>query len=252
MSNLSDYEAMLPEAQAILAENIKLPTMPVGIYSQEAEDLYQWSLKDKDKLMSAGIPETHFDMLNTASGALRYSQSKWTEQQKNREEAEEQWANLSPEAYDLRDRSLHTLRYAYRNDSALLQSVKLIDEGAGDADMIQDLSDIAVLGKANPELLQAINFDMSTLEQCEQTSAQMADIRAMANGEKNVTNESLVIRNQVYTLLKTFVDDIRDAGKYVFWRDENRLKGYRSDYQRRKYLKNKKSDEELNPLETAE
>ncbi|MGQ1787102.1 hypothetical protein [Saccharicrinis sp. GN24d3] len=242
MTNFSDYEVVLPEVQAILPEDIKTPRMPIGIYAQEAEDLYQWSLKDKAKLMSAGIPETHFEHLNRIAGGLRYSQSQWAGQQKDREDAEEQWANKSPGAYDLRNSTSHALRYAYRNNTDLLESVRAIDEGTGDADMIQDLSDIAVLGRANPEPLQVINFDMTLLDQCEETSGTMADIRAMANGEKFETKESLRIRNQMYTLLKKYVDDIRDAGKYVFWRDESRLKGYRSHYNRQKYLKNKKSD----------
>ena len=246
MSNPQDYEAMLPQAQAILPDETMTPRMPVGIYLQEAEDLNAWCLKDKEKLMSAGVPETHFENLNLAAGGLRYAESQWAEQQKDQEDAEEQWDELSPEAYDLRDRTLHAMRFAYRNDANLLESVRDIDEGTGDADMIQDLSDASVLGKKNPEPLQVINFDMTILDQCEETSSKMADIRALANGEKFEVNESLIIRNQMYTLLKKYVDDIRDGGKYVFWRDEKRLKGYSSRYNRRMYLKNKKAKENPN------
>lgn len=230
---LKDYEATLPLAKAILPDDIKTPSMPVGIYSQEAEDLYRWSLKDKDKLLGAGVPETHFELLNQAAGGLRQAQSVWSEELKTQKDAERQWAEQSPEAFDLRDRMLHTLRYAYRNHPDLLANVSAIAEGSGSADMVQDLNDIAVLGKANPEPLQAINFDMALLDVCAGTSAQMADIRAMANGEKFEANESLTIRNRMFTLLKTYVDSIRDAGKYIFWRDERRLIGYTSQFLRK-------------------
>ena len=234
MSNLNDYEATLPLAQAILPEDIKSPSMPVGNYSQEAEDLYRWCLKDKDKLIGAGVPESHFELLNQAAGGLRQAQSIWSEELKTQKDAERQWAEQSPEAFDLRDRMLHTFRYAYRNYSDLLANVSAIAEGSDGADMIQDLNDIAVLGKANPEPLQAINFDMALLDECATTSAQMADIRAMANGEKFEANESLTIRNQMFTLLKTYVDAIRDAGKFLFWREPRRLIGYRSQFLRNK------------------
>ncbi len=64
MSNQQDYEATLPLAQAIPLEDIKTPSIPVGIYSQEAEDLHQWCQKDKEALIDAGVPENYFDLLN--------------------------------------------------------------------------------------------------------------------------------------------------------------------------------------------
>ncbi|WP_430810985.1 MULTISPECIES: hypothetical protein [unclassified Carboxylicivirga] len=239
MCNLQDYEASLPLAQAISLEDIKTPSIPVGIYSQEAEDLHQWCQKDKEALMGAGVPEDYFDLLNRAAGGLRQAQSIWSEEQKTRQDAEQQWADEAPEAFDLRDRMVHAFRYAYRKDDDLLGRVSAINEGSSNADMIQDLNDLAILGQSNPEPLQAINFDMALLEQCAATSAKLADIRAMANGEKFETNESLLIRNRMYTLLKTYVDAIRDAGKYLFWRDERRLVGYGSRFLRDKNRKAK-------------
>jgi hypothetical protein len=44
--------------------------------------------------------------------------------------------------------------------------------------------------------------------------------------------ETKKIRNQAYTHLKEAVDYIREYGRYVFWRNPARLKGYRSDYRR--------------------
>ena len=70
--------------------------------------------------------------------------------------------------------------------------------------MIQDLSDLSVLGKANQPLLAAMN------------------------GERAENNSAKTIRDKAYTLLKKAVDEIREAGKYVFWKNPDRLKGYYS------------------------
>ncbi|MEQ8471570.1 MAG: hypothetical protein RIC35_10305 [Marinoscillum sp.] len=40
-------------------------------------------------------------------------------------------------------------------------------------------------------------------------------------------------RDKAYTFLKRAVDEIREAGKYVFWKDPKRLQGYRSLYHSR-------------------
>ncbi len=107
-----------------------------------------------------------------------------------------------------------------------------ISEGDTNADMIQDLNDIAVLGKANEEKLSAIAFDLTRLDEAAQMSTDLAELLAIANGDKAVSSETKVIRDKAYTHLKELVDEIRAAGKYLFWRDKDRYKGYVSVYWR--------------------
>ncbi|MBI9065532.1 MAG: hypothetical protein JEZ14_26335 [Marinilabiliaceae bacterium] len=233
MSNQEQYSQLLPEAKAMDPKEVKSPYMPVGIYLQEAEDLRRWSLVDKVKLLGAGLPESIFEDLDVRAGALREAQSIWMEDVKAKQEAEEEWAEESPKAYDLRNQLVHTFRYAYRENEAVLDRVRTIAEGSGHADMIQDLNDLAVLGRKNPEPLVKINCDTAVLEESAQLSATMADLRAMANGERLNMNETLHIRNAMYTILKQRVDQIRDCGKYLFWRNEKRLIGYTSNYNRK-------------------
>jgi len=234
MSNEDFYAQLLPEANSLKEETIKTPYMPVGVYLQESEDLHRWARKDKARLVSAGLPETLFDEINAAAGALREAQSIWMEDLRARKDAEQQWAEESPKAFDLRDELVHTFRYTYREQPDILERVQSIAEGAGYADMIQDLNDLAVLGRRNPEPLEQINCDIAILEESAELSATMADIRAMANGEKRDVNESLHLRNAMYTILKQKVDRIRDCGKYLFWRNEKRLIGYTSQYNRKR------------------
>lgn len=233
MSNQSDYAAKLEAAKSLNPEEVQVPYFPVGIYTQEAEDLYHWCKDDEAELTKAGLSAEVIENLPVLTGATREAQSLWMKEQQTRKEAEQKWADESPGAFDFRDRLVHSFRYAYRKSPDLLNRVDAIAEGSSNADMIQDLNDLAVLGKANKEALQKISFDLQLLDKAAEQSDYLADLLGQANGDRKSNNEDKEIRDRMYTLLKHVVDEIRDCGKYVFWQNENRLKGYSSAYQKR-------------------
>ena len=233
MANIDDYNAKLAEIQAIPDDDVKEPSIPVDVFLQEAENLHHWSLDDADPLKVVGITMAMIKDLPVRAGACREAQSIWNKDYRSQQEAQQEWAEQSPLAYDLRNDLLKSLRFAYRKDPALLGRVSAIADGSGHADMIQDLNDIAVLGRENPDPLTAIGFDLATLDVAATRADELADLLAEANGDKSDFNESKVIRDKAYTHLKVLVDEIREAGKYVFRNDNNRLKGYSSQYRRR-------------------
>jgi hypothetical protein len=46
--------------------------------------------------------------------------------------------------------------------------------------------------------------------------------------------EKKVLRDRACTHLKETVDTIRQCGQFVFWKDPDRIKGYASEYFRKK------------------
>ena len=149
---------------------------------------------------------------------------------RDRDEAEREWNEKSPDAYEYRDDMLAAMRYAFRNDESLLAKVSRITDGYGHADMIQDLNDAAVLMRENSEISKAIGKDETFWEKGAQLSDEMSDLRARANGEKYEDNHSKLLRDQMYTLLKQAVDEVKECGKYVFRKNDERLQGYYSRY----------------------
>lgn len=244
MANIDDYNSKLAEIQAISEEETKEPAMPVDVALQEAENLHYWSLDDAAALQVVGITADMINDLPVCAGACREAQSIWNKDYRSQQEAQRQWAEQSPEAYDLRDDLLASLRFAYRKDDALLSRVGAITDGSGHADMIQDLNDIAVLGRENPDPLSDIGFDLAQLDLAATRADELADLLAEANGDKADPNNSKVIRDKAYTHMKALVDEIREAGKYVFRKDKNRLKGYSSDYWRKLHRKQNSSNAE--------
>ena len=135
--------------------------------------------------------------------------------------------------YDVRDQNNHHLLFGYRAQPDIKGLVQKIADGSGDNDMIMDLSIAAVLGKKYPEPLKAINFDMALLDEAESKSRSLRTLLGVAKGEVGGDSNAKKNRDAAYTFTKNIVDEIREFGQYVFWRDEVRKKGYASAYKRR-------------------
>lgn len=225
-----DFEAKQSTLETMNKDQVKEPDMPVSVALQEAEDLKEWCLTDKEVLVNAGLNWQLVDDLPVRIGACRYIQSQWQKDFQTQEEAQKEWKLKSPAAYALRDELVHHFLHGYHDYPDLLNKTQKISEGAGHADMIQDLSDLSVLGIANPEPLKKINLDMTLLDKAAVLSEEMASLLAKSNGQKLGDNNLKIIRDKAYMHMKQAVDEIRRHGKYVFWRTPEREKGYVSKY----------------------
>ncbi|MCG6189707.1 hypothetical protein [Maribellus maritimus] len=156
MANIDDYNARLSDIKAIPDEETREPGIPVDVALQEAENLHHWSLNDAAALAVVGITSDMINDLPVRAGACREAQSIWNKDYRSQQEAQKEWAEQAPEGYAFRDDLLASLRFAYRKDDALLSHVSAITDGSGHADMIQDLNDIAVLGRENPIRLRLL------------------------------------------------------------------------------------------------
>ena len=207
------FQQKLASIEAVDPKLATDPNIPVAQALQEAEDLYVWCQADKDLLTKSGLNWNFVDDLPARTAALRYIQSEWKKESQTLEDAQKEWKERAPGAFALRDELLHHFFRAFRNQPDLVARTQKIAEGAGNADMIQDLSDQAILGKANTQYLKEINVDLSLLDQAETLSDEMASLLARSNGQKRDGNNQIkVIRDKAYAHLKEAVDEIRDAG----------------------------------------
>jgi len=235
-----DYNMHIESIKKITDGQIKMPgSIPIGIYIQEAECLYKWCQDDKEKLMAKGLNWTIVEELRSRCGALREAESIWNSVKFSRTEEEIIWFNEAHTGHDLRSELLHHFRYAFRKDSSLLLKVREISYSNTHAGMIQGLSDLYVLGRNNRELLRKINFDFNKLGLAAKKAEELNSMYAAADNGSEYRCEIKKIRNQAYTYLKETVDYIRAYGRYVFIGNQERLKGYRSNYLRKITLKSK-------------
>ena len=230
MANADDLTALRDVLLAIPAENVKEPSIPVDIFLQEAENMITWAQPDLQKLIPIGISMDFLTDMGVRAGACREAQSLWTKEFRGRQEAQIDWIAEAPLAYELHDELLHAFRFAFRDDAYLLARVADIAGGTGHADMIQDLNDLAVLGRSNPGSLTAIGFDVTKLDTAAAKASSLAGLLALTNGEREQGSAAKDLRDRADTHLKEQVDKLRAAGKYVFWKNPDRLKGYTSAY----------------------
>lgn len=110
----------------------------------------------------------------------------------------------------------------------------LIKDGDSQADAVQDMTNLSVLGKANLMPLEAIYFDATLLDKAAADADRMGGLLGAVNGHMYVDDEIKVIRDQAFTLTKQVVDEIRKYGRFVFRKDPDHAKSYSSKYSRDK------------------
>lgn len=224
------FENIKAQIMDLSDKEVKTPNMPVDTFVQEAYNLHEWAKEDKKALTKAGLDPVLLDTLPARADALRHAQSVWIKEQNLKKESQKEWAEQAPIAYELKNDLEADFRFAFRAHPELLKKVQNIEEGYGHADMIQDLSDLSVLGSANKDLLKKIGHDLSKLELASEKSNEMGLLLAQVNGHKTEGNTDKVLRDRTYSYAKAAVDEVRDTGRYVFRKDKQKLKGYQHQY----------------------
>jgi hypothetical protein len=228
----ADFIAKQQQILAIALDVIRKPNMPIRIFLQEAENLFHWCQQDKIALLKTGLDWTLVEDLPARIGALREAESQWLGGRYSHDQAQQDWERDARAAYALRDELLHIMRFAYRSEPALLRRVAEVAAGNGHADMIQDLNDLATLGRHHPAPLQKLNLDPTLLDRAAATADTISTLLAQVNGERLEGNTARVVRDQAYTLLKEAVDEVRTCGQYALWDNAARRVGYLNHYHR--------------------
>jgi hypothetical protein len=245
MVNIECYEAKIKEIETVKEEDIVFSNhIPPEMYIQETEALLLWLETDKEAFIKANFNWKIVEEIPILIGALREAISRWTGQRFAKKETGRMWKEKSIELYQMRNSLLHEFRYAFRNNTSILNRVNAIAGSQAYAALIQDLNDLSYLGKNNPDELKSINFEMPQLEKAAILSHEMAVIYAASTIEGDCS-AAKKIRDQAFTLLKKSVDEICDCGQYIFWKDETRKKGYSSSYLRR--IRKRKADDDNEP-----
>lgn len=234
MSDQQDLLDLLPEIKAVPKQQIKQCDMPVGTYLHECENLHTRANVDLPKLTAVGMPAELLTKLLPYTGALRTAQSNWEELNTVRQDAKQVWKAEWPAFIELREDLIDHMDFAYHNDEDLLKKLSAIKEGDSQADTIQDMLNLSVLGKANTTQLEAINFDLTLLDKAAEDADKMSGLLGAVNGHMYVNDDTKITRDQAFTLLKPIVDEIRRYGRFVFRKDGDHVRAYSSKYARDK------------------
>ncbi|MBN1112786.1 MAG: hypothetical protein JXA53_07720 [Bacteroidales bacterium] len=241
-----EYEAKKALIESLPDDQIKTPYMPLDTFIGDAETVTITAKNDESKLLPLGLKAELLTDMPLRIGALRHLQARWKNECQNSSAAQEEWSIKSAMADELLTELFTTFRFAYRKNPTMLKAIAEIAEGNTNTDKIQDLYELALLGKNNAEPLTAIGFDITKLDTAGDFANELGELLARVNGEKGDLNSLKVMRDKAYTLLKEGVDEIRTIGKFAFWKDERHQAKYLVHYfvKKRKTIKETAIEEE--------
>ncbi|MCW3806394.1 hypothetical protein [Plebeiibacterium marinum] len=227
-----ELESWKDKIDAVTPQEIRTISTPVEVQCGEAEATAVDANKDVEKFAKAGMDTSYIQALTDLANITRYFEAQWQSEYQSKKEAELIWKNEAPAAYELRKEILHHMTFAYRKDASLIKKLNRIKEGSGSYDLVQDLLEIHTLSEKYPEPLKTIDYDFELSTNALASYNKLKDILAKVNGEKGNYNEDKILRDKAYSLLTLHLNEVREYGRYVFWKDENRKKRYASDYRR--------------------
>jgi len=230
MKNKMDLATVLPALEAMEAKDVTNPTMPVATYLQEAEDLYVWMQADRAHLESVGQSPEMMDSIPARIGALRELESAWGLARHGKDEAQTRYDAMSRDAFSLFTKLVRHARYAFRKHPGLQARLPRTTGWISDTDRIQDINDLAVICREHSGLLAEAGFDTALLDCLGTLSDDLANKKALARRERAGGRGTKLMRDRAFTYLKEAIDEVRAAGRFLFWDDAARLQGYRSAY----------------------
>ena len=210
------------------------------------------SSEDKDQLVRAGLDWNLVEDLKSKFLALQQAQSLWSREHKAYTDSVKIWRNEYPSAYELRDYLMHYFYHAFRAMPDVIAQLHVIGNGSTSSNMIQDLSDLAAIGRKFPEELSRCGFEPELLDQTEQKATVLNEMLAQVNNAKAKASPFKEVRDKAYFFVKEAVDEIRHHGQFVFWHDDDRKQGYTSGYLKKQYFKRKMKTQEQTSNETPE
>ncbi len=218
---------LLPTLNAIPAASVKSPSSSVDTFLGKCELLYTQANADRADLLTAnGFNPEYIDSLPTRISALRSAEATWQNIRYTSESSRKIWLDQSPAAFKLRDGLLLSFRYIFRKKPDVLKVVSDIADGTGNDDMLLDLSRLADLGNKHLAELQAVSFDVAKLATAAATSESLSKALADSRNESAGESVEIDIRNRAYTYCKEAVDEVLDAGKFVFHENADKCKHY--------------------------
>jgi hypothetical protein len=90
------------------------PNIPVGIFLQEAFNIYKFAQMDRETFVTHGLDWRIVEELPKRIEFIRDTEAAWWEMRYRKTQTEKEYARLLDEAEKLRDSMLHHLAYACR------------------------------------------------------------------------------------------------------------------------------------------
>jgi len=233
MSTSEDALKKLHEAiESIPDDEIVTPTMPVADVIGEAEELLKNAAADRDVLIKSGLDAALIDSLSDRIAAYAKAEANHNAVAFAKSEARKEWEKLKPEADDIKQTLIHSLRFVFKrnNMNAELKSVAEISKGKGYRDLVMDLMELHTLAEKYTDMLAKVGVDNKVINDANVMFGKLRKLLGDINTQPKDVAAAKKTAQKAYTYLWQAVDEIREVGQFAFWKDEKKADLYRSDF----------------------
>ncbi len=255
MSAQNAYDRLMPEILGINKNKIQIPNQPAEEKVVEGKKLSKIIVEDRDVLLESGLNPVYLDSFDDRLIVYEVSEAKYIVLKDSDENEEERVKILREKVFNIRKELLHNLSFVLKDDGDAKAALERIADGRTINNKIFDILPLIELAKAHLEELDRVNFDRSILDDAELLYNETQDATSNITVTPKEVTDVRDIRNRVYTYLNEAFQKIKEHGQFVFWKNEERLQLYKSEYlssRRHSKSSKNKSDIELEPMAVEE
>ncbi len=210
------------------------PLVSPLVFVQEARGLVD-VLRERDDLVkplnSLGVSEETLDKIARCATLCEQIEARW--EAILRKTRRSSWSEVEKRGQHMREELIAAARYHLRHDAAMLHELDLVQEGEGAADLILDLDTLARFIRGRRRCFRddpdfgADERASAAREMAHELREHLGDIPR--DPERDAMRR---LRARATSLLGFLVFEVRQAGLYRFWQDEERSQFFGSTHDR--------------------
>jgi hypothetical protein len=210
------------------------PLVSPLVFIQEARELLQ-ELEPRadltEPLRDLGITGETFGKAHQCAALCEEIEASWSAiVRKSRRST---WSEVEKRGQQMREELIAAARYHLRHDAMMLHELDLVQEGEGAADLILDLDTLARFIRGRRRCFRRDpHFDVD--ERADGARSMAHELRDhLGDIPRDPERDAMrKLRARAFSLLSFLVFEIRQAGLYRFWRDEERLQCFGKTHER--------------------
>ena len=223
-----------------IPESIMLtPNIPIGIFLQEAYNIYHFMQDDREQLIETGLNWTLAEELPLRIICCREAEARLWSIRYGDSPKKKTYKRLQALTEETINELLRGLTFLSHHDEYLVNQIKIIRKTGDDTFVCSHLN---VLMETYRQPLSAIGVPERTFSDLITCSNELPHARAEYNHERS-SSTYLTTRNKAYTFTVAAVDEIRRHAHFALSNDKKRLRGYASQYFRKSSRKNTAEDD---------
>lgn len=232
----SDQQTIM-QAQTISPKEIIKPNMPIGIFCQEAYDTYYLAQGDKELLCGRGIDWSIVDDIPARIGYLHDQEARLNSLPYSETPLKREYTELAATAKATMRDLFETLTYASGEDKEIIKAIRAIKRGKTDSDFLSDVYKARALLDEQKHILDKTKWYDHFRISLDTCASRIVIVYAELQLESGEESGAVSDRNRAYTHLFRAVDELRRCARVALANNPRRLRGYTSDYFRKKTKK---------------